>query len=492
MTSAMPASTPAGRRLVTVALMTATAMQAADATIANVALPQLERDLGGGLALGAWVMTSYLCAAAVAVPLTGWLRRRFGPRDLYTAAIGLFVIGSLLCAMAPSAGAIIGFRIIQGAGGGVLPALSQAVLLDLHPRERHGRILAIWGAVAMLGPIMGPVLGGVATDLASWRLAFAINAPLGLLAILGARRSLPERERGRPAPFDGIGLVLLIMGIGALQLCLERGVGRSWLDSPELVGEASIALIALSVTAARTRYGGQTILRVDVFKDMNFAAAAFLNFATSALLFTAIVFLPVLAQGPLGYPATVAGLSIVPRGVLMMLMVLAVGPLIGRIDHRVVLVTGSMLIAGGLVLLTRIRPTDGLALVVLGSTVQAMGAGTVLVVLNTVAYATLPAEMRTDAAGLFSLLRQIGCASGVALMTSVLQQRGAVHAARLASEIAGAGGRLPAPLAAIASLQAYADCFRIMAVATVVVVPAIFLFRPARTEPAIDTIDHAA
>lgn len=487
MTSVPPTSTAAGRRLATVALMVATAMQAADATIANVALPQLDRDLGGGLALGAWVLTSYLCAAAVAVPLTGWLRRRFGARDVYTAAIGLFVIGSLLCALAPNAPAIILFRVIQGAGGGVLPALSQAVLLDLHPRERHARMLALWGAVAMLGPILGPVLGGVATDLASWRLAFAINAPLGLLAVLGARSALPQREPGRPVPFDAPGLVLLAMGIGALELCLERGVGRSWLHSPELVGEASIALIALGVTAARTRYGGLTILRVDVFKDINFAAAAFLNFATSALLFTAIVFLPVLAQGPLHYPATIAGLSIVPRGVLMMLMVLALGRLVGRVDHRLVLLAGAALIAGGLLLLTRIRVSDGLLLVVIGSTVQAMGAGTVLLLLNTLAYATLPAQMRTDAAGLFSLLRQIGCASGVALMTAVLQQRSAVHLADVASHGAAA---IPAALADSASLAAYADCFRLMAAATLAIVPAFFLFRPERATAG--RIDSAA
>src|SRR6201996_1348149 len=175
----------AERRWVTVGLMLATALQAADATIVNVALPHVTHDLGGGLELGAWVMTSYLCAAAIVAPMTGWLRRRFGPRRLYIGAMGLFVSASLLCALAPSAGAIILFRIVQGAGGGVIPALSQAVLHDLYPRERHGRILAIWGAVAMLGPILGPALGGVITDLASWRWAFAINLPLGVIAIWG-------------------------------------------------------------------------------------------------------------------------------------------------------------------------------------------------------------------------------------------------------------------------------------------------------------------
>src|SRR5262249_50816962 len=157
------------RILATAAVMIATAMQAADATIANVALPQLERDLGGGVALGAWVMTSYLCANALVAPLTGWLRRRFGPRRLFVGGTALFIAASLLCATAPSPAAIILCRIAQGAGGGVIHPLSQAILLDLYPREEHGRMLGIWGAMIMAGPILGPALGGIITDLASWR-----------------------------------------------------------------------------------------------------------------------------------------------------------------------------------------------------------------------------------------------------------------------------------------------------------------------------------
>src|SRR5207302_778314 len=270
--------------------------------------------------------------------------------------------------------------------------------------------------------------------------AFAIKLPLGAAVLWGARQLLPESEDKAGAPLDVVGIVLLIFGVGALQLCLDRAVGRSWLQSPELIGEASIALIALGVTAARARRSGPTILRFDVFKDVNFATAAFLNFSTSALLFTAIVFLPILVQAPLGYTPTLAGFTIVPRAVFMLLIVLAVGPLVRRIDHRVVLGTGSVLIVVGLMLLSEIRPANSLPVIVFGSTVQAMGAG-------------------------------------IVLMTAILQVR---IIARMAGVPAGLdASAAPDHLSLLdsATLRAYADCFRIMALAALVVIPATFFFR---------------
>jgi MFS transporter, DHA2 family, multidrug resistance protein len=476
------------RRWAATALMLATAMQAADATIVNVALPQMERTLGGGIELGAWVMTSYLIAAAIVVPLTGWLRRRFGTWRLYSTALCLFVLASLLCSFAQSAAAIILFRLLQGAGGGVIPALTQAVLHDLYPRERHGRMLAIWGAVAMLGPILGPALGGIITDLSSWRWVFAVNLPLGIVAMWRMHRLLPKEGAAVGAAFDVIGLLLLIAGIGALQLGLQRGIGHVWLRTPELLGEVSIATIAFAITAARVKKSGLTMLRLDVFKDVNFAAAAFFNFVTSALLFTTIVFLPTLAQGPLGYPATVAGLTIVPRGVLMMLVVLAVGQVLGKIDFRIVLAVGSGLTGAGLALLTAVQSRDDLLWLVVGSSAQAMGAGMILMPLSTYAFITLPVEMRTDAAGLYSLLRQLGCACGVAVMSAVLQAKISVHLADLSAAGAAPAALQPNGLAIGATLQAYADSFRIMSIAALVVMPGILLFRAGR---AVDADDAA-
>lgn len=465
------------RRLGTWGLMIATAMQAADALIANVALPELEAEFGAGVELGAWVMISYLGATAVMAPLTGWLRRRFGARHLFPAAIGVFTTASLLCALAPSGPILIVFRILQGAGAGVILPMAQAMLLDIYPQERHGRILSIWGAALMVGPILGPLLGGIITDMVSWRGVFAINLPLGLLVILLVR-GLPQREEiARDLSIDAIGIVMLVIGVGALQLCLSRSAGQSWLQSPELLAETLITIIAFAGLTLRARRSGFSIFRPDIFKDVNFAVAAFYNFMTSGLLFVAVVFIPALGQGPLGYTATLAGFTIVPRAVLMMLVMLWVGRLIGKVDHRLMLGAGWLLMAGGLLILSMLPPEQQLPWIIIGSTVQAVGAGMLFTPHSTLAFSTLAANLRTDAAGLYSLLRQLGFASGVALMSAVLQAKVNANVIDLGADINPASGAISPHLLEIATLQAYSASFRGMAIVSLIMIPGVWLFR---------------
>src|SRR5271170_67476 len=284
--SARHAELAAGRdRLIaTCGLMVATAIQAADATIVNVALPQLQHDLGGGIGLGAWVITSYLCATAVVAPLTGWLRRRYGARRLFPSAICVFTGAAVLCGLAPSVGAIILFRIIQGAAGGVIHPLAQAILLDIYPKARHAQMLAVLGAGVMIGPILGPVIGGLITDLASWRWVFAINIPLGLFSIWCVWRLRSSVETDRDFAIDVLGIPLLMAGVAASQLFLQRGIELSWFRSPEIIAEAVIAVAAFTLLALRARGPGFTAFRPDVFKDLNFVTAAFYNFMLSAIL----------------------------------------------------------------------------------------------------------------------------------------------------------------------------------------------------------------
>ena len=475
------------RLIATCGLMVATAIQAADALIVNVALPQLQHDLGGGIGLGTWVITGYLCATAVMAPLTGWLRRRYGARRLFPGAVGAFIVASLLCALAPSFGAIILFRIMQGAAGGVIHPLAQAIMLDMYPKARHARMLSILGAGVMAGPILGPVIGGVITDLASWRWVFVINVPLGLFSIWCVWRLRSAVETDRDLTIDALGIPLLMLGVGALQLLLQRGVERSWFDSPEILGEATITLTAFALLALRARRGGLTAFRPDVFRDVNFVTAAFYNFMLSAILFVTILFLPLLGEGPLGFSAALAGGMIVPRAVLMTLVILVVGQSIETIGYRFLLVGGWLLMAAGLVVLSDVRPAQGLAWIIAGSAIQAIGAGMLYIPLNTLAFSTLAPEIRTDAAGMYSLLRQLGYASGVVLMSAILQAKISMHLAELSSSLA-VGATPPSQLVQAAAVQGYSDCFTMMAIAAAVIIPGIFLFRIGRSENGAEPI----
>jgi len=475
-----------GRRQAAVALMIATAMQAFDATIANVALPQLEQNLRGGIDLGSWVMTSYLCASAVMATLTGWVRRRYGARQPLAGAIAVFVLASLLCSIAPNPTGLLVSRLIQGAAAGIIQPLAQAILLDIYPKHYHGRILAIWGATVMAGPILGPVLGGVITDLASWRWIFVLNVPLGMIAILGLGQ-VPATEPSRETKIDGLGILLLVIGVGALQLSLERSIGQTWPPSPEIIVEAVIAVLALSATTVRSIRSPFALFKFEVFQDINFATSVFYNFVVGALLFTTIVFLPGLGEGPLGYDATWAGLTISPRGIGTMTTMLAVGYLIDKIDHRALLVTGMLITAAAFELISRM-PAEGSETWLAGaSAIQGIGVGLLFTPLSTLAFSSLAAELRTDAAGVYSLLRQLGCATGVAAMTAMLQARIQTNYVAIADHPALATGS-PSHWLDLATFGAYTGCFGLMAVIALAIIPGVFLFQVRRASPAVPTV----
>jgi DHA2 family multidrug resistance protein len=470
------------RAIATCGLMIATAMQAADALIANVALPRLEANLGGGPELGAWIITSYLCATAVVAPLTGWLRRRYGATRLFSAAMAVFVSASLLCALAPSAGAIIAFRILQGAGGGIVHPLCQAILLDIHPKQQHGRMLAVWGAALMVGPILGPVIGGVITDLTSWRWVFVINLPLGVVAVWCLRHIRSDMHTTRDLSIDPLGIVFLMVTVGALQLCLERGVAQSWFASPEITAECLLAITGFVLLILRARYSRFAVVKAVVFRDVNFSTAIFFNFMLSALLFVAVLFIPLLGEGPLGFSAALAGTLIMPRAIFMTLIMLWVGRIIGRIDLRILLAIGWVLMAAGLAVLSNVQLEHSILWIVVGSTIQAAGAGMLYAPLSTLAFYSLPAELRTDGTGLFSLLRQVAYASGVALMTALLRLRTTDDLAGLLPHDAAPAS---AQITQLAALHAYGDCFRVMALTALLIIPGILFFRVGRVQPAV-------
>jgi DHA2 family multidrug resistance protein len=455
--------------------MIVTAMPALDATIANVALPRMERAIGGGIGFGAWVMASYLCAAAVTTVLAGWLRRRYGARLALAGAVALFVLASLLCAVANSPAALIGFRLVQGAAAGVVQPLTQAILLDVHSKAAHGRMLAIWGATIMAGPMLGPVLGGLITDWSSWRWIFALNAPLAAAAIPGLVRLPGGAPSADKAEIDPFGVVLLVLGIGMLQLAIERSIGRLWPPPLATVAAATVAVLALGCIVARSRRRRFALFRAEVFRNRNFTLSYVYNFMIGAILFTTIVFLPALCQGPLGDDATTAGLVMAPRGFGTMATMLAVRWLIDRIDHRILLFLGLVLTAIALEAMATVPAAAAGPWLTAASAAQGIGVGLLFTPLSSLAFSTLPAELRTDAAGVYNLMRQLGCATGVAVMTAIWQALFSLGFAPWSGLGAGASAA-PEPLEA-AQLFAYAASFRLLAATTVLLIPGVLLFR---------------
>ena len=399
-----------------------------------------------------------------------------------------FVFASLLCSISPSQTALILFRLIQGAAAGIIQPLAQAILLDLYPKHYHGRLLAVWGATIMEGPIMGPVLGGIITDLASWRWIFVLNIPLGTIAILGLGQvPTSSEQRNGNGPIDSLGILFLVVGVGSLQLSLERSIVQSWPPSTEVIIEAMIAafaFVALALRSTRVRF---SLFKFEVFKNINFATSIFYNFIVGALVFTTIVFLPALSEGPLGYNATGAGLTISPRGVGTMATMLAVGYLIDKIDHRALLVVGMLITASAFELISQMPPDQSGTWLAGASAIQGIGVGLLFTPLSTLAFSSLAAELRTDAAGVYSLLRQLGCATGVAAMTALLQARIQTNYVAIVDQpMLGAGS--PSHLLELATFGAYTGCFRVMAVITVTIIPGVFLFRVLRPRPAMPTV----
>jgi DHA2 family multidrug resistance protein len=498
-----------GRGLLVGSVMLATLMQAIDTTIANVALPEMQGSLSATQDQAAWVLTSYIVAAAIMTPVTGWLAGALGRRRLLVLAVSGFTIASLLCGIATGIGEMVLFRVMQGVFGAALVPISQSLLLDVFPKEKHGAAMALWGMGIMVGPILGPPLGGWLTEYYSWRWVFLINLPVGILALLGILASV-KKEATHSRPLDWTGLALLALGIGGLQLFLDRGQGLDWFGSLEIQIEAAIAFLGLYLYVVHWRSREHALLDLGLWRNGNFAVACLLIFVIGIVLFSTLALLPPYLSQLMHFPVLDIGLLLAPRGVGTMLGMMVVGRLLGRIDARWPIVIGMLLTVGSLYFMTHFGVEVSRFDVVWIGAMQGLGLGLVFVPISSVAYATLPAAQRTEAASLFSLVRNIGSSIGISVVMAMLARSVQVNHAEIAARIPAFGaeqGLLPAAwdpstLAGAVALNAevtrqaavlaYVNDFWLLMVLTLLALPLVYFLRvkPGSSAPTAMVIDH--
>ncbi len=423
-------------RTVTVACaMAAMFMQTLDQTIANVALPHMQGSLAASRDQITWVLTSYIIASAIMTAPVGWIASRFGKRRFILVATAGFTITSALCGMAQNLDQIVVFRILQGAFGAALGPLSQTMMMDLFPPEQRGSVMGIWGMGVMLGPILGPTLGGVLTDSFSWRWVFYINVPVGIAAVMGLLAFYRDPGRDRSLVFDWFGFGLLVVGLGALQLMLDRGGGEDWFSSTEIVVECVLAVLGLYLFAVHMATAERPFIRLEIFRDRNFVSATLLMFVTGGMLVASSALLAPFLQTLGGYTVTDAGLLMMPRGVGTMLAMAMVGRLAMRFDARKVITFGTILLLATTYEMSRWTPEVTSSRMAWIGFIQGFGMGFIFVPMNLIAFATIAPQIRTDASAIMNLLRNIGAAISVSLTTVVLTSSTQIVHAQVAEQV---------------------------------------------------------
>jgi len=501
------------RGMITVSIMLATIIQALDGTIANVALPHMQGNLSASQDQITWVLTSFIVASAITMPLTGWLCDRFGQKNIFLVSIGGFTLASVLCGMAGNLTEIVAARFIQGVFGAALVPLSQAVLLDINPREKHGQAMAVWGMGVMIGPILGPTLGGWLTDAYNWRWVFFINVPVGAMALYGVWKYIPGVAAPRKMRFDLFGFATLSLAIGALQMLLDRGEQNDWFASRETWIEAVLLAASFAYFIAHTalKPAGQSFFDYRLLKNRNYVTGLLFIAIVGMVLFATRALTPSMLQGLMGYPAAIAGLVTAPSGLGTMVAMLVVGKLVGKVDVRYLLAVGFALTAFSLWQMSQYTLVLSQSDIVWPGIVQGVGLGLVFVPLSAATFATLAPEVRADGTAIYSLVRNIGSSVGIALVQAFLTRNVQVAHASLTEHINianpmlqdptvtsvyGSGGvagatLLNAEITRQASMLAYIDDFWMMFLVTLAIIPLLLLIRPPKAKPDASA-NHAA
>jgi DHA2 family multidrug resistance protein len=490
-----PAAGEPHTAMITIAVMLGTLMQVLDTTIANVALPNMQGTLNATQDQVAWVLTSYIVGAAIMTPPTGWLAGRFGRKKMYLFSIVGFTIASFLCGISTSLTEMVLFRIAQGLFGASMVPISQAILLDSYPREKHGMAMAIFGVGIMLGPILGPTLGGWLTDSYSWRWVFFINIPVGLFTVGMVTTYVHETVINKTRTFDAMGFIFLSLAIGALQLMLDRGERVDWFASAEIIIEFGLLLCGMWIFMIHATSTEHPYIDLRLFKDRNYVLSTVVGLVVFTTLFAAMALIPPFAQNLLGYPVVTTGLILMPRGIGTMLTMIVAGRFANKIDPRASISVGLAIMAWSLYEMSKFDLQIDLWALTWTGFVQGLGMGLSMITLMTMAFSTLPPALRTEATGVYNLIRNLGGSIGISVAFTLLDRNGQIIHQSLAQHLTPYNQALSASpmitdlssthdlvmlngmITRQASMIAFNNDFKLMMILSLVAIPLVLLLR---------------
>lgn len=426
----------ANRVPITAALMLAALMNTLDTTIANVALPHMQGSLSASQDQIVWVLTSYIIATAITLPLSGWLSEKIGRKRMFLLSIGGFTLASMLCGIATSLPEIVIFRLLQGIAAASVMPMSQSVMLDIFPPRLVPRVMSLWSAALVLGPVMGPTIGGWLTESFSWRWVFFINLPLGVLAFLGIYTFMSNDEGGRQRPFDFVGFGGLALGSGAFQLMLDRGPGQDWFHSNEVWAEAVVAIIGLYVFIVQTATAKHPFFHRELARDRNFVSTSIIGFFVFGLLLSTNALLPSFMQTLMGYSALQSGIASMPRGVASMIAFLVVPWLMQRLGSRLLIMVGLGLTLIASQMMSGFDLSMTATPIMLALFVQGLGSGLLFTPLSVLAYTTIDARHRGDATVVSAMMRNLGGSASISTIQALLLRDASLAHARLVERVA--------------------------------------------------------
>jgi MFS transporter, DHA2 family, multidrug resistance protein len=429
--------------LIAITVMMATFMEVLDTSVANVSLPHIAGNLSAGVDESTWVLTSYLVSNAIVLPLTGWFSALFGRKRFFIGCVVIFTLSSLLCGLAPSLPMLVLFRVIQGAGGGGMQPVSQAILVDSFPREKQGMAMAIYGMGVVVAPTIGPTLGGWITDNYSWRWIFLLNVPVGVISLLMISMLIVDpghairRTIKQGLKIDFIGLGLLGVGLGFLQIVLDKGQRDDWFGSPFIVWTTIVSVVALVLLVVREMYIDNPVIDLHLFRDRNFAISTFMMYTLGFVLYGTTLLLPLLMQTLMGYTAMESGLVLLPGGLVLLGILPFVGILLSKFAPRWIVITGLVIMATGLFQLSHLSLAAGARSTIFDWVISRMGTAFLFVPINVMAFYFVPKGKMNNASGLINLARNIGASTGISFVTTMLDRRAQFHQDVLSGNLQG-------------------------------------------------------